>query len=260
MIDIHTHILPNLDDGSSHIDITSYYLDRIHDANMTAVVFTPHFMRGVFHNTKDKILGTFNIVKELLEKKNYHFKIYCSAEVHLMGSEVINDIQENAFMINGTRYVLIENSLNGFSFDFYENLYKLSKLGFKPILAHPERYQEIIAKPDLAEDFMYRDVYLQINTESILGKHGSQIRDVALELIGKGYAHFLGSDCHCSDGEYDYPEAVEYIRKEFGDRTADLLSFEHPGMMLNNENIIHFYSQNKKKIEKKKFFQRLFRL
>ena len=260
MIDIHTHILPNIDDGSSHEDITSYYLDRLNEAGIEGVVFTPHYYRGIFHNTKDKILLKYDKVLEMIKKKGYKFNTYCSAEVYLMGSEVMTDIQDNAFMINGSRYVLVENSLFGFSFDMYENLYKLSRLGFKPILAHPERYQELLTKPDLSEDFMYRDVYFQINTGSILGEYGNNVRDLALKLIDKGHAHFLGSDCHCTNGEYNYLKAVEYIRREFGDKTADILSYEHPLKMINNENIPHFYLKNKAKPVKKNLLQRLFRL
>jgi len=161
-------------------------------------------------------------------------------------------------MINGSRYVLVENSLTGFSHDLFENLYKLVKLGFKPILAHPERYLEIQRKPEMAEDFMHRDVYLQINTASILGGYGSKVQDVAMELIDRGYAHFLGSDCHCHSGVYDYPLAVEIIRKEFGDDTAEILVTDNPNKMLDNENIPYFYVRFESKPKKKSLWQKLF--
>ncbi len=260
MIDIHNHILPALDDGSGDIETTKYYIDLIAEAKMNAIIFTPHYMRGFYDNSKDIILTSYKQVQDYIREKEYSFKTYCSAEVYLMGVEAVDDIKTNAFMINGTRYVLVENSLTGFSGDLFENLYKMTKQGFKPILAHPERYLEIQSKPSMAEDFMHRDVYLQINTGSILGSYGAKVKDVAFELIDRGFAHFLGSDCHCHSGVYDYSEAVEAIRQEFGDDTAEVLSFEHPERMLNNENIPYFYVFHQPKPVKKNFLQRLFDL
>jgi len=257
LIDIHNHILHGLDDGSPDIKTTEFYLDLVAEAGMEAIVFTPHYMRGFYDNTKDKVLATFEQVEQLKKQKGYLFRMYCAVEMYLMGQEAVSDIQTNAFMINGSRYVLVENSLTGFSHDLFENLYKLVKLGFKPILAHPERYLEIQRKPDLAEDFMHRDVYLQISTSSVLGGHGSHIKDVAMELIDRGYAHFLGSDCHCHSGVYDYPLAVELIRNEFGDDTAEILSSENPSMMLDNENIQYFYVTFYDRKKKPGFWERL---
>ena len=258
MIDIHTHILPFLDDGAPHEDATEYFLEKVADAQMEAIVFTPHFMRGFYDNSKDKILDVYQKINYLIERKEYKFHTYCAAEVYLMGSEAVEDIQKNSFMINGSRYVLVENSLRGFSFDLYENLYKLVKLDFKPILAHPERYPEIQERPSLAEDFMHRDVYLQINTGSIFGAYGKKVKDVALELIDRGCAHFLGTDCHCKTDVYDFPKAVEALRRDFGDATAEMLAIENPQSMLKNENIPHFYLNKTYEPKKKNFFKKLF--
>ncbi|MCL2062953.1 MAG: hypothetical protein FWG98_01080 [Candidatus Cloacimonetes bacterium] len=260
MIDIHNHILPGLDDGSPHEDVTAFYIDRVVEAKMEGIVFTPHYMRGFYNNTKDKILDVYQRTRQIIERKGYILNTYCAAEIYLVGNESIDDIQINSFMINGSRYVLVENSLTGFSYDLYENLYKLGKLGFKPILAHPERYVEIKEKPLLAEEFMHRDVYLQINTGSLLGLYGNRVKDVSFELIDRGYAHFLGTDCHCQNGVYDFPEAIDVLRKIFGDKTADLLGVEYPQKMLNNEDLPHFYNHKQQIPLKKNFFQRLFKL
>jgi len=260
MIDIHNHILPGLDDGSAHIDISEYYIERLIEAHVESVVFTPHFKKGFYENTKEKILISYNNVNDLIKKKGYAIETFCAAEVYLVGSQAVADIQENAFMINGSRYILVENSMNGFTFDFYENLYKLVKLGFKPILAHPERYLEIIKRPELAEDLMHRDIYLQINTGSLLGVMGKEIKNVAWELLDRGCAHFLGSDCHCKSGSYNFSIAVEQIRKEHGNDRAELLTKEFPRKMINNENIPHFYINRNIQPKKKNMLQKMFNL
>jgi protein-tyrosine phosphatase len=102
MIDIHNHSLPNLDDGSTNIKVTEHFLDLIVRAMMEAVVFTPRFMRGFYDNTKENILDVYNQVEALKQKKQYTFKTYCAAEVYLIGTEAVADIQNNSFMINGT--------------------------------------------------------------------------------------------------------------------------------------------------------------
>jgi protein-tyrosine phosphatase len=153
----------------------------------------------------------------------------------------------------------VENSLTGFSADLFENLYKLVKLGYKPILAHPERYLEIQKNIQFAEDFIHRDVYLQINTGSILGKYDKKTKDIALELIDRGYVHFLGTDCRCHSKVYDFAYAVEVIRKEFDDATVGWLTKDFPEKMLNNEDVPYFYVRRVPP-KQRSFFKRLFRL
>ena len=260
MIDIHTHILPFLDDGSSDIETTEIFLEHIAKANMDAVVFTPHFKRGFFDNSKEKILPVYTQIENIIREKGYFYKTYCAAEVYLVGELAIADIQNNSFMINGSRYILVENNLYGFSKDFFENIYMLVKLGYKPILAHPERYPEIQKNVELAADFMHRDVYLQLNTSSILEGYTSKIKETAFELLRRGYAHFLGSDCHCQNNEYDFLQAFEIIKKRFGEDTAKILAKENPEKMLNNEDIQYFYLHTKPKPRNSSFLRRLFGL
>ena len=260
MIDIHNHILPGLDDGSQDIETTEIYLDLIAKANMEAIVFTPHFKRGFFDNTKDKILEAFHQVESLIIAKNYSFKVYCAAEVYLVGELAVTDIQNNSFMINGSRYILVENSIYGFSKDLYENLYSLVKLGYKPILAHPERYSEIQKNIDLAADFLHRDIYLQINTGSLLDSYNMKTKETALELINRGYAHFLGTDSHCHTDVYDFPLALDIIKKQFGNDIAHILSKENPEKMINNDDVPYFYMQTKPRQTKKNIFQKIFGL
>jgi len=228
------------------MNTTEKYLHKIAKAKMDAIIFTPHFKRGFFYNTKEKILEVYQQVDSIVKRSRFIFRTYCAAEVYLKGELAITDIQENSFMINGSRYVLVENSMYGLSKDFFENLYSLTKLGYKPILAHPERYLEIQKNIELASELMHRDVYMQINTGSLLGEYGSKVKEIALSLVKSGYAHFLGSDCHCDLNKYSYLEAFELINKKFSHNIAHLLAKENPEQMLNNEDIPLFYQKTNK--------------
>ncbi|HPY96839.1 MAG TPA: hypothetical protein PL063_06470 [Candidatus Cloacimonadota bacterium] len=253
MIDIHNHILPGLDDGSKDINTTIDYLQLVQSSGVKKLVFTPHYMPGFYDSTREKVSAIFKQIIELKAEHAPDVEFYHSAEVYLNGENIVNDIIKENFFINNSQYVLVENNLNGFTEDLYQLLYQMNRKGMRPILAHPERYMEIKNDPSRADDFLQRDVYLQINTGSILGGYGQQVQNAAFELIDRGWAHFLGSDCHCRSGVYDYPQAVEVIRNEFDDKIATLLSSTFPEKMLKNEIIPHFYMV-KKTIPKKKSF------
>jgi len=110
----------------------------------------------------------------------------------------------------------------------------------------------------MAEDFMYRNVYLQVNAGSILGLYGSKIEKTVWQLIKSGFVHFLASDNHCRIDEYILPAAIEAIRDKIDDYTADLLTQVNPQKMLNNEKIEYFYLKEQK-VEKKGFFENILR-
>ncbi|HOD54005.1 MAG TPA: hypothetical protein PKJ08_05715 [Candidatus Cloacimonadota bacterium] len=258
MIDIHNHILAELDDGSQDFETTIEYLKLIQQSGVKKLVFTPHYMPGFYDSTQEKVKSAFNKVMSVKQQYAPDVDFFHSAEVYLNGENIIDEIYKENLFINNSQYVLIENNLNGFTEDLFQLLYQMNRKGMKPILAHPERYREIKQNPDKADDFLQRDVYLQINTSSILGGYGKQVQDTAFELIDRGWAHFLGSDCHCHSGVYDYAEAVDAIRAEFDDKMAQLLSKTFPEKMLKNEHIPHFYMSRRETPKKKSFFEKLF--
>lgn len=256
MIDIHNHILFDLDDGAEDIKTSLDYIKMAEEAGITHLVLTPHFMPGYYNNHKEKILASYQEILKFKDEYAPNINLFQSAEVYLNGETIIDDIYRENFFINNTQYVLIENNLNGFTDDLFNLLFQMNRKGLRPILAHPERYKDIRENIQIAEDFMQRDVYLQINTGSLLGAHGSQVKNVALELIDRGWAHFLGSDCHCHSGIYDYAEALELIRKEFDDQTAELLSNTFPTKMLKNESVPYFYLSRQLPPKKKSVFDK----
>lgn len=111
-------------------------------------------------------------------------------------------------------------------------------------------------KPEIAEDFLHRNVYLQINAGSILGLYGNRIAKTAWYLIDNGFAHFIASDNHCKADEYILPAALEAIRDNIDDYTANLLSQKNPEKMLNDEKIKYFYLE-KQPVEKSGFLKKI---
>ncbi|MCK4956993.1 MAG: capsular biosynthesis protein [Candidatus Cloacimonetes bacterium] len=256
MIDIHTHILPEIDDGSRNIEESLLQLELMSRAGVTDIVCTPHYISNYYNNNRDIIEPKLAKLQAEADAQNINIKLHKGIEI-LLDSKSVEKIKQEEFNINGSKYVLVESEMRAFPADFKEILYNLVKSGYKPILAHPERYFDIIRNPSLAEDFMHRNVYMQINAGSLLNHYGKESRKVAWKLIENGWAHFIASDNHCRFDEYILPTAIEQIRNEIDDYTANLLSKGNPSKMLNNEQINMFYVSEFSKEKNKSLFKKI---
>ena len=253
MIDIHAHILHNCDDGSTSLELSIEQIKNMIDKGVTDIVLTPHYMNSYVQTDSmiiDKRFEELSLVTAEL-KVNLHK----GGEIFL-NQGIDDQIINSKLCIGNTSYVLVETNMGEFTPDIYGTLFNLVRKGLRPILAHPERYNYIMNDPGMAEDFMHRDIYLQVNAGSILGIYGKKIEKTAWFLIDNGFAHFLASDNHCRTDEYILPLAIKAIRNRIDDYTAELLTQINPKKMLNNEKIKYFYLEEQK-IEKKGFFKRI---
>ena len=252
MIDIHTHVLHNCDDGSDSLELSIEQITNMIDKGVTDIVLTPHYMNSYVQTDANIINKQFiELSKATADMK---IDLHKGGEIFL--NTGVEDNIDRELCIGNTSYILVETNMGEFTNDIYKILFKLVKRGFRPILAHPERYNYIMNDPEMAEDFLHRNVYLQINAGSILGLYGHRIAKTAWNLINNGFAHFIASDNHCKIDEYILPAAIEAIRNNIDDYTADLLSQKNPQRMLNNEKIKYFYLK-KQPDEKKGFIKRI---
>jgi protein-tyrosine phosphatase len=260
MFDIHTHLIPGVDDGSPDLETTLAHLHLIQDACVTAVVFTSHYMRGAYLNTRDALQTRFDELCQVALEQGITLKFYQGAEVFLVPG-VENDVSEFGLNIDNTPYVLVETDLNHFSSDLYENLYQLLRNGFRPILAHAERYQAVIAHFHTAEEMIRRNVYIQVNAASLLGGYGSKVKKTAWFLLEQGWAHFVASDDHCRNPMYNLAMARNAIAQRIDEYTADLLTNKNPHRLLSSQEIPYEYVNfqvEKERHGRRNFWQRLF--
>ncbi len=249
MIDIHTHILPGCDDGSPDMETSLKKIRKMAEAGINGIVLTPHFIRNQYHNTHNVITGKFKELKSQLKKENVSVKIYQAAEVYL-DSNIKKDIESEKLLIADTNYILVETNLTGFPSNLIDILYGLVISGYRPILAHPERYTDLISNPSFAEDLIHRNIYLQLNAGSLIGHYGKSVKNTAWYLLEKGFIHFIASDDHCKSEDYSLPSAIVEIRKRIDDYTVKLLTEINPGKMLNNDKIDFFYLESTEDIPK----------
>ena len=243
MIDIHTHILYSCDDGSPDIETSLDTLKAMVDQGISQVILTPHFIKNQYHNTRLKNISKVTELKKQVNEQNIPVNIHIGSEVYLEHDSV-EDIENEMLMVNETNYVLVETGMSEFPVNFFDILFNLVRKGYRPVLAHPERYAPIMNHTHLAEDLMYRNVYLQLNVGSFLGMYGKKVEHTAWRLIDKGYAHFLASDNHCRDLNFPIQNALQIISERYDSYLVELLTEVNPQKLLNNQKIDFFYLKN----------------
>jgi len=240
MIDLHTHILPGVDDGSPDEPTSLAALQAAVQAGITDVVCTPHYMKSLYENSRANVWGKYESLRALVAEQQLPLTLHLGAEV-MLDPTTPDVIDPLALNIDDTRYVLVESELNALPMNYLDLLFEIVRRGWKPVLAHPERYPDIMNRLSLAEDLLYRNVYMQLNGGSLLGGYGKKVMDTAWKMVERGYVHFVASDTHARSTENILGNAAEALRARIDDYTADLLTRINPAKLLAGEAIDYIY-------------------
>jgi len=240
MIDCHSHLIPNIDDGSKDIESSIKALRQMSDGGIKAVICTSHYMRGLYQFTKDEYNAKFRELEAEVKHQSIPITLYPGAEVFLTYN-IAEDIKINNLTLANSNYVLIETELNGFPPDMQKNIYDLLRKGYKPILAHAERYVSIMMKSHEAKELINRSVYIQINAASLVGGYGEKVKQTAWKMLNKGWVHLMGSDHHLRSDYDAFFKAKQKIVEHIDEKTAVLLTQTHPQAILDNDKIPYDY-------------------
>ena len=193
--DMHSHFLPGIDDGAKTIEDSLTLLRAMMDMGYKNIITTPHVMVDYYPNTTQTITAALEKVKDALAENNIDLPIRAAAEyyideyfIQLMESESLLTIHKNE--------VLVEFSMMYEPPMLNEVLFKMQNCGYRPILAHPERYVSLHRTMERYSEFKDRGCLLQLNMLSISGYYGSGIKSVAEQLLAKGMYDYCGSDMH----------------------------------------------------------------
>ncbi len=192
--DMHSHLLPNLDDGVASFEESESIILTMKELGITKIVTTPHIMQDTYRNSSDTILPRLGELKKHLAQKKIEIQIEAAAEYYL-DEELIRKINDQESLLTfGERYLLFETNYLTEPYNLKDFIFKVTTQGYRPILAHPERYQYMSLRK--AEDLRDRGVLFQINMLSLIGFYSKPIQSMAYKLIDQGWIEFLGSDCH----------------------------------------------------------------
>lgn len=237
MIDIHSHVLPYVDDGADDIAQAIEMLEIASQGSTKGIVLTPH--SNLYEYDKNLLFEleyVFDAFKKKVEKEELPIKIFLGGEV-FAGDDILEYAEKHTLpTINNSRFMLIE-------FDFFETIQRienivstLSELGYVPIVAHPERYECIKKFPSLSLEIMNNGGLLQLNKGSITGEFGFSTKETAYELINHKTVQFVASDAHSTDfRNTDMEAAFNIVSDDFGETTANNLFCKYPQSVINNE-------------------------
>lgn len=232
MIDFHCHILPGIDDGAkdwAESLATARYLSQ---QGVTAIVATPHYMDGFFTPTAQEVLSLAHELQQRIDQAGISVRIYPGSEAQLNPNlpELVQ--QGKVLTINNQgKYLLVE-------LPFYEvprytedTLFRLRLAGVTPILAHPERNEELARDIDQVAKLVETGCLVQLNLGSLHGMFGSAAEKAAKQLLKRGLVHVVGSDMHGMEREVQVAEVMRGLSFKHEHALAILNgTFERPHM------------------------------
>ena len=235
MIDIHSHILFDIDDGAKDIEESIKIIKLQKALGYTGIIVTPHYKIDVYCQTPDNIIKRIDQIRNRLTQENIKFDIYIGNEIYIF-PQVCERI-ENGYIarLNNSRYVLLE--LPRYEYPIYTNqvIFELINKEYIPIIAHPERYEYIQKDINIAENLIKSGALLQINASSFSNKHGLKAKYTAKKLLKKDWVSFIATDTHHIDKMHlQYDKIVSKIKKIVGDKKYTKIMYDNPRRVKDN--------------------------
>ena len=197
MTDVHSHILFDVDDGSSSIEESIELLKKFKETGFDNVILTPHYIDGSEYNclNKEKI-EKFNILKKAIKDNNIDINIYLGNEIFI-NEDILGLLKKgNITSLNNTKYLLIELPFHNRIVNLEDMLFEIMHSGAVPIIAHPERYSYFQDNYDLVDSLRDSGVLFQGNYISITGYYGKKEEKLLKYMLKNKYIDFLGTDIH----------------------------------------------------------------
>lgn len=234
MIDLHAHILWDLDDGARDPEESLRMAELAVNSGVSHMVATPHCRDGGVGTVREVTA----FLRELLKESGIPLKVYSGMEI--FGSvETARLLQEGKLLtLNHSRYPLIEFEFVSDGIPETEILRSVLQAGYRPLVAHPERYVYAQENPELINTWVRMGCLLQVNKGSLTGRFGRTSRRLALELVDRGMATVVASDAHSPKIRTPWMyDAWDLIAREISPIAAEQLLLENPRRILNNENL-----------------------
>ena len=251
MIDFHSHILPNIDDGSISMEETLNLMQEARDVGFTKIISTSHYIEDYYDSDEaerkellNKIIEKTEPTPNCKDEKNrtdpklHEIELYLGNEIYITNEMIQLLKDKKASTINNSKYVLFELPMNSKPFNAKETVYRLIENGYTPVIAHPERYSYVQDDIQYVKELADMGALLQSNYGSIIGLYGKKPEKTVKKLLKEDLIHFLGSDVHRTNQIYPkIPKIIKKLNKIISEEKIEELTEINPQKVLNNEEI-----------------------
>ena len=236
--DIHSHLFPGVDDGARSMEMSMEMFRIAWENGIRRMILTPHNKpahRNISRRSLEKGVAE---LQQAVEAEGMAMELYPGCEVYYRSDAVELLEQGEIPTMAGSSYVLVEFSPMD-EFDYIRSgIYQLMAGGYKPILAHAERYKGVNASPARAEELESMGCCIQVNADSIMGANGWQIKRFTRSLLKKRLVHFVATDAHNSRRRAPYlMNCARYIGRHFGENYMRQMLQVNPSRIIADEYI-----------------------
>lgn len=223
MIDIHSHILPGVDDGSKSFEESIEIIKKAEENGVSDIILTPHYIKGsIYHSGVRENKKILRELKAEVEKEGIPVRLYLGNEVFVESDMIQMVLDGEITTLNNSRYLLFELPLNQEFRNFDEVINSVRSNGLVPVIAHPERYGMVHENPLILNEMKRIGALFQSDVGAFFGKYGKSSEKMVKLLLKHDMIDFLASDIHRGESNLyeDAQEAFSYVEKEKGEEYA----------------------------------------
>jgi protein-tyrosine phosphatase len=240
MIDIHTHILPGIDDGAASFDDTLNMARAAVSEGITTIIATPHHANGTYTNTANIVAEHTSSINEQLLAAGVPVTIRTGQEIRVHDDLLDAWNRKELLPLADSSYVLIEMPSSRIPKSMIELVHELNILNLKPIIAHPERNAEVVKHPERLAELIEAGAFAQVTSHSLLGGFGKRIEQTSWSLMKAGLIHIVSSDAHHIERRgFRLREAYDSIERRMGEQWVSYLQMNAQSIIANEP----FHSQ-----------------
>ena len=232
LIDIHCHILPKVDDGPDSVEESLKILKDMKRQGIKHVIVTPHYRPEMFEPSMKRVIYSYRHLRDIAYEMGVSMSLGCE---YYRNEQIIEHMDNRKRpSMAGSRYVLIEFSMNDLFPTIRNYVYELITHGYQPIIAHVERYF-CCQKMEKIQELKDMGALVQLNAGSVLGEEGWKLKIFCLDLMKKDLVDFVASDTHnTSDRKLNLKKCASYVTKKMGKQYAERIFFNNPLNILKN--------------------------
>jgi protein-tyrosine phosphatase len=256
MIDIHSHILPGVDDGAKDMKTALEMARMAVDDGIEKMIATPHLFRGSYSAAGyDEIEEAKSQFRHALKENNIPLEIFSGAEVHV-SHNLMDEIRMNRrfLVLNQSRYMFIEFPSDHVFAGVKDLIFELMSEGIVPIIAHPERNSVFRHSPNFMYELLQMGALCQVNQGSFNGIYGTQVQETVFRFLELGYVHFLATDCHNTWVILPrLSDALKKVQEIIGEEKARALVEDNPLCVIEDREISFIPEPREAQAERKAF-------